>query len=135
MGVKDEYHHGDMTSSSSSSSSFPVRPVFLGNLIPGFEPNAAVAIFERPIQPPKRLEGMMYDPMPVDRVDLKRGYCFIFLKDAPTIHAKEQTEAFVALLNGMYVSLSKSRIIDRSIDRFPIRHLRSIDLFLLSSVI
>jgi arginine/serine-rich splicing factor 4/5/6 len=82
-----------------------LRPVFLGNLIAGYSPDAlpddVIAIFERPIAPPDTPANDGYSPMPVDRVDVKRGYCFVFLKDALSEAAKEQTERFVLNIHGM----------------------------------
>eukprot|EP00980_Cylindrotheca_fusiformis_P007010 scaffold1474_cov132-Cylindrotheca_fusiformis.AAC.6 len=77
-----------------------IRPVFLGNLKGVFEAEQAAEIFTKPIVPPGTEEGK-YSPFAVDRVDVKRGYCFVFLKDATSQEDKEQTEAFVAAINGM----------------------------------
>ncbi len=85
-----------------------LRPVFLGNLSNTYTAEDVTAIFEGPQQPPAGKEGgengsqtRVYSPIPVDRIDLKRGYCFVFLKDAVTQQDKEQAELFVAALNGM----------------------------------
>jgi hypothetical protein len=40
----------------------------------------------------------------VDRIDIKRGFCFVFLKDAASQEEKDQIEAFVAAIQGMYVT-------------------------------
>lgn len=77
-----------------------IRPVFLGNLKGVFEAEQVTEIFSKPIIPPGTEEGK-YSPFAVDRVDLKRGYCFVFLKDAPSQGYKEQAESFVAAINGM----------------------------------
>ena len=42
-------------------------------------------------------------PIPLDRVDMKRGYCFVFLKDASSAAEKERVENYVADISGMYV--------------------------------
>lgn len=74
-----------------------MRPVFLGNLSNSYTSETVMDVFERPAHP-------NYDkPIPVDRVDLKRGYCFVFLKDAITQDDKEYAERFVSDINGMYV--------------------------------
>jgi arginine/serine-rich splicing factor 4/5/6 len=81
-----------------------LRPVFLGNLSNTYTAEDVTAIFEGPQQPPAGKEDSqtrVYSPIPVDRIDLKRGYCFVFLKDAVTQQDKEQAELFVAALNGM----------------------------------
>jgi TolA-binding protein len=77
-----------------------LRPVFLGNLKNDYASADVSEIFTRPIAPPGTPAGT-YSPIPVDRVDLKKGYCFVFLKDAVSQKAKEQAEHFVAEINGM----------------------------------
>ena len=73
-----------------------LRPVFLGNLIPVYTPETVCAVFERPTIPNA-------EPVFVDRVDVKRGYCFVFLKDARNESDKRRIEEFVSKINGMYV--------------------------------
>jgi arginine/serine-rich splicing factor 4/5/6 len=75
-----------------------LRPVFLGNLMNVYTPEDVTAIFERPQQPKG---DKVYTPVPVDRIDLKRGYCFVFLKDAVTQEDKINAERFVSAINGM----------------------------------
>jgi arginine/serine-rich splicing factor 4/5/6 len=77
-----------------------LRPVFLGNLHHSFTAGDVIEIFERPLIPPD-LPQDAFDPIPVDRVDLKRGYCFVFLKDAASQADKERAERFVSDINGM----------------------------------
>jgi hypothetical protein len=77
-----------------------IRPVFLGNLHINYEAADVQAIFTRPFKAPGSPEGTI-NPIPVDRVDLKRGYCFVFLKDASSQEEKEKVERFVSALNGM----------------------------------
>lgn len=77
-----------------------LRPVFLGNLYPDYSADKIKELFSRPIPPPGCSEGQ-YNPIPVDRVDVKRGYCFVFLKDAASQQDKDQVERFVADINGM----------------------------------
>lgn len=52
-------------------------------------------LFVRPIR------GM--DPLAVDRVDLKRGYAFVFFQEARNQADKELLERYVDDINGMYV--------------------------------
>jgi hypothetical protein len=78
-----------------------LRPVFLGNLDANFRSDDVIAIFERPVEPPNA--SMRFAPIAVDRIDVKRGYCFVFLKDVSTQAEKEQAERFVQEINGMYV--------------------------------
>ena len=77
-----------------------LRSVFLGNLHLGYTIDEVREIFEKPHVPPSAQEGF-YDPIPVARVDVKRSYCFVFLKDATTQESKEKVEKFVSDINGM----------------------------------
>lgn len=85
---------------SAVSGSSALRPVFLGNLKPTYNADDIMAIFHNPIAPPGTEEGK-YKPIPVDRLDQKRGYCFVFLKDALVQEDKDNAEAFVAAISGM----------------------------------
>lgn len=76
-----------------------MRPIFLGNLNTGYTPEEVTAVFERPAQPKR--DDMIFEPMAVDRIDQKRGYCFVFLKDASDQADKERAERFVSAINGM----------------------------------
>lgn len=76
-----------------------LRPVFLGNLSNSYTSGDIMQLFERPINPP----NTNFKPIPVDRVDLKRGYCFVFLKDAVGQDDKDNAERFVSDINGMEV--------------------------------
>lgn len=73
-------------------------PVFLGNLLHTYSADAVTELFERPIQPSEKTS---YYPIPVDRIDIKRGYCFVFLKDAKSQADKDNVEGFVMDINGM----------------------------------
>jgi hypothetical protein len=73
-----------------------LRPVFLGNLMPEYAAEVVFAAFEQPTIPHA-------EPVYVDRVDIKRGYCFVFLKDARSQSDKRRIEEFVSKINGMYV--------------------------------
>ena len=42
-----------------------------------------------------------FKPIPVDRLDQKRGYCFVFLKDAVVQEDKDNAEQFVEAISGM----------------------------------
>lgn len=77
-----------------------LRPVFLGNLQTGYSGDDVKAIFETPILPNSASEGD-FSPMPVDRIDHKRGYCFIFLKDATSESEKKRIEKYIEDINGM----------------------------------
>ena len=77
-----------------------IRPVFLGGLVANYSAGVVQEIFEKPIVPPNTPEGT-FTPVPVDRVDLKRTYCFVFLKDATCQADKDNAERFVSAINGM----------------------------------
>jgi len=79
-----------------------MRPIFLGNLKPNYQADDVKAIFQKPILPPGTEEGA-FQPITVERLDQKRGYCFIFLKDATTAADKDNAERFVAAISGMEV--------------------------------
>ena len=76
-----------------------LRPVFLGNLITSYSAGLVQELFEKPMNPPNA-DGT-FTPIPVDRIDLKRGYCFVFLKDATSQSDKDNCERFVSAINGM----------------------------------
>lgn len=76
-----------------------IRPVFLGNLKSVYEADQVKEIFTKPIVPPNTEES--FKPFGVDRIDVKRGYCFVFLQDATSEADKEATERFVSAINGM----------------------------------
>ena len=73
------------------------RPVFLGNLESGVRAEDISKVFESPVL------GDDITPVAVERLDLKRGFCFVFLKDVATQEEKERAEAYVSQINGMYV--------------------------------
>ena len=72
-----------------------IRPVFFGNLDPNCIADDIEDIFLRP---------NMGSPIPIDRVDLKRGFSFVFLQDAKSQEDKDRVEQYVSSLNGMYVT-------------------------------
>jgi len=78
-----------------SNVNLTLRPVFLGNLNPLYTVEQVCDIFERPATDEAA--------MPVDRVDVKRGYCFLFLKDATSLDEKARTERFVSDINGIRI--------------------------------
>ncbi len=87
-------------SSENGVGSAAMRPIFLGNLKSNYDPDDVKAIFQKPILPPGTEEGA-FQPIFVDRLDQKRGYCFVFLKDATTAADKDNAERFVAAISGM----------------------------------
>jgi hypothetical protein len=92
-----EHHNGDTGEVIGSAA---IRPVFLGNLVTNYSAGMVQDLFDKPIPPPNSPEGT-YTPVHVDRVDLKRGYCFVFLKDATCQADKDNAERFVTAINGM----------------------------------
>lgn len=79
-----------------------LRPVFFGNLSHGATAADVDAIFSNP--PSSMGDGEVKMPYPVDRVDMKRGYAFVFLKDPPSLSEKERTEHYVGEINGMNIA-------------------------------
>lgn len=73
-----------------------LRPIFLGNLMPNYTAEHVSEAFEHP----ERF-NMDQQAVFVDRVDIKRGYCFVFLKDAKSQEDKKRIEEFVVAINGM----------------------------------
>ena len=53
--------------------------------------------------PPPSISGDPRRPIALDRVDIKRGYCFVFLRDVTSMAEKERIENYVSDINGMYV--------------------------------
>lgn len=85
---------------SAVTGSTAIRPVFLGNLKPTYNADDIMAIFHRPIAPPGT-DPDRFKPIPIDRLDQKRGYCFVFLKDAVVQEDKDNAEQFVEAISGM----------------------------------
>ena len=73
-----------------------IRSVFFGNLRPDCETDDILDIFRRPLLPG-------YEAVNVQRIDLKKGFCFVFFKDAKNPDERERTERYVMELNGKYV--------------------------------
>jgi RNA recognition motif-containing protein len=75
-----------------------IRPIFMGNLDYNITVEDLEDLFTRPTRG--------FDPMPpVDRVDLKRGFAFVFFQEARQQSDKERLERYVEEINGMYVDL------------------------------
>lgn len=73
-----------------------IRPVFLGNLDLGVTTEEIADLFTHP--------AMDIPPMSIDRIDVKRGFAFVFLNDVKSEDEKERISRYVDGLNGMYVS-------------------------------
>jgi arginine/serine-rich splicing factor 4/5/6 len=80
-----------------------LRPIFMGNLSHGCVASDVENMFQNPVSTGGAMDGEVNSPFPVDRVDMKRGYCFVFLKDPESRAEKERAENFVQEMNGMYV--------------------------------
>jgi hypothetical protein len=79
-----------------------MRPVFLGNLKDNFSADDIMNIFHAPMSiATPSADQDLFRPIPVDRLDQKRGYCFVFLKDAVDATDKDNAERFVAAISGM----------------------------------
>merc|ERR1740117_2803498 len=81
-----------------------MRPVFLGNLKDNFSADDIMNIFHAPMSiATPSADQDVFRPIPVDRLDQKRGYCFVFLKDAVDATDKDNAERFVAAISGMEI--------------------------------
>jgi hypothetical protein len=81
-----------------------IRPIFMGNLRPDCTTEDVTRLFENPagiLPSSSPVLERTYRPFPVDHVDLKRGFCFVFLKDATSQSLKNEIDAFVEVINGM----------------------------------
>jgi len=93
---------GDAAADGGGEGNLHVRPVFLGNLSHACQAGDVEAMFTSP--PTGGGDGGEAPaPIPVERVDMKRGYCFVFLKDAANQAEKERAERFVQEISGMQV--------------------------------
>ena len=87
---------GDAESVSSNLiGSAHIRPIFLGNLDMNVTAEDISDLFTRP--------ALNTPPMSVERVDLKRGFAFVFMNDAQSQSDKERVEDYVDGIQGMYV--------------------------------
>eukprot|EP00551_Chaetoceros_affinis_P009756 CAMPEP_0203683180 /NCGR_PEP_ID=MMETSP0090-20130426/47386_1 /ASSEMBLY_ACC=CAM_ASM_001088 /TAXON_ID=426623 /ORGANISM="Chaetoceros affinis, Strain CCMP159" /LENGTH=317 /DNA_ID=CAMNT_0050552309 /DNA_START=97 /DNA_END=1051 /DNA_ORIENTATION=- len=73
-----------------------LRPVFMGNLDYNCTAEDLEDLFVRPHRG--------FEPMPIDRVDLKRGYAFVFFQEARTQNDKDRLERYVDEINGMDIA-------------------------------
>lgn len=74
-----------------------MRPIFLGNLKPNVQADDITSIFQKPLDPPGSEPGA-FRPIAVERLDQKRGYCFVFLKDAESAADKDNAERYIAAI-------------------------------------
>ena len=88
----------------SSSSTMALRPLFFGNLLLDYSTDEITNLFEHP----ERIAALSNhintneaQPIYIDRIDIKRGYCFVFLKDATSLQEKQRIESFCMTINGM----------------------------------
>ena len=72
-----------------------IRPIFLGNLDINVTAEEISDLFTRPY--------LDMPPMRIERVDLKRGFAFVFLEDAKSEDEKQRVERYVDGIQGMYV--------------------------------
>ncbi|KAL7552437.1 hypothetical protein ACHAWF_015708 [Thalassiosira exigua] len=80
-----------------------LRPVFLGNLSHGCMAGDVEGMFRNPAPGTTTPSSL---PLPPTRLlqDMKRGYCFVFLKDPESLAEKERAETYVAEINGMNIN-------------------------------
>lgn len=94
---EDNGPNSQMVENGRQDSVTAMRPIFMGNLMPEYSVDDVSRIFEKPEE--LNLNGETRS-FPVDRVDVKRGFCFVFLKDGDSSMRKE-VESFLNLINGM----------------------------------
>ena len=84
---------------STSNGGIPAIPsMFLGNLDYGTNVSDIRNIFERPL--PGIGDGMA--PMEVEKVDLKRGFCFVYLKqNFKSLEERNAVYTYAERVNGM----------------------------------
>lgn len=89
--------------SSRDGGGVPVRAVFFGNLRYDTSAGDVAEIFERPLTSVSLPEHDFDPNMPihVDRVDMKRGFCFVFFKSVKTEAERARAEDYIIRLNGM----------------------------------
>ncbi|KAL3810170.1 hypothetical protein ACHAXA_007057 [Cyclostephanos tholiformis] len=86
-----------------------LRPIFFGNLSHSCLATDVEKLFINPPPLPGGGGGMddgageARSPFSLDRVDMKRGFCFVFLKDPPNVNEKRRCEDFVEEINGMNI--------------------------------
>ena len=118
-GMIDDTHPGGEGGGGSVDGGMAMRPIFFGNLSHNCVASDVENIFRSPVcccccllspslnSPlPPTTTGDPRRPLPIDRVDMKRGYCFVFLKDAVDEVEKRRIQNYVVDICGMYVSPS-----------------------------
>ncbi|KAK1734497.1 hypothetical protein QTG54_014745 [Skeletonema marinoi] len=91
-----------------------IRPIFMGNLSHSALSSDVEHMFRNPVSRgssygtngEEKEEGMASEiaPFDLDRVDMKRGYCFVFMQEPKTIEEKNRLEAYVGEINGMNIN-------------------------------
>jgi hypothetical protein len=89
-----------------SATNMALRPLFIGNLLPNYSTDQIRKLFEHPEEFQDVLPRNTNDEpppvsIPVDRIDIKRGYCFVFFKDATSLQEKQRIESFCMSISGM----------------------------------
>eukprot|EP01082_Thalassiosira_pseudonana_P007283 g6291.t1 g6291 contig23:123371-125514(+) len=106
-GMIDDTHPGGEGGGGSVDGGMAMRPIFFGNLSHNCVASDVENIFRSPVcdvlgggedgGDPRR-------PLPIDRVDMKRGYCFVFLKDAVDEVEKRRIQNYVVDICGMDIN-------------------------------
>ena len=83
----------------SSSSTMALRPLFFGNLLLDYSTDEITNLFEHP----ERIAALSnhINTNEAQPIYIKRGYCFVFLKDATSLQEKQRIESFCMTINGM----------------------------------
>ena len=70
-------------------------PAFFGNLAHACLAIDIESLFLKPPPPAGGVSDFVRQPFALDRVYIKRGFCFVYFKDAPNMEEKRRTEDFV----------------------------------------
>lgn len=94
-------YNNNNNSDTFDNSAMALRPLFFGNLLLNYSTDQIKNLFEHPESIDTLPNHTELRPIPIDRIDIKRGYCFVFFKDATSIQEKERIESFCMTINGM----------------------------------
>ena len=95
------HHHNGHAFDADNEASMALRPLFFGNLLLNYSTDQITNLFEHPERIDTLPQNDVYHPIPIDRIDIKRGYCFVFFKDATSLQEKQRIESFCMMINGM----------------------------------
>jgi hypothetical protein len=98
---QEHNHNNNNNNNSTDTTSMALRPLFFGNLVQNYSTDRITDLFERPHTIGNLPNKEELQPIFVDRIDIKRGYCFVFFKDATSLEDKRRVESFCMTIQGM----------------------------------